>query len=72
MKMFLVYDPDYECKPQRINASSAVDAANIYAKDLVENGEGFAYEVVVTTQGDVGEGDGEVFEIQWTPKAVRR
>lgn len=72
MKMFLVYDPDYECKPMRINASSAIDAASIYAKDLVDNGEGFAEEVVVTTQGDVGEGDGEVFAIEWTPKAVRR
>ena len=69
MKMFLVYDGQNR---QRISADSAADAAEAFACDLLDNDGDACHEVVVTTQGDVGEGEGEVFEIEWTPRAVRR
>lgn len=69
MKMFLVYDGQHK---QRINADSADVAAEIFASCYFDNDGSTCHEVVVTTQGDVGEGDGEVFAIEWTPRAVRR
>lgn len=69
MKMFLVYDGQHK---QRINADSAAVAAEIFASCCFDHDGDACHEVVVTTQGDVGEGDGDVFDIEWTPKAVRR
>lgn len=69
MKTFLVYDGQIK---QRINADSAAVAAEIFASCCFDHDGDARHKVIVTTQGDVGEGEGEVFDIEWTPKAVRR
>lgn len=69
MKRFLAY---YGRHRMLINADSAAVAAEIFASCCFDHDGDARHKVIVTTHGDVGEGDGEVFEIEWTPRAVRR